>query len=87
MFGPQDLGAALFKGWTDEQRRAELERLVTGYRNGLPLGILCKMAETVAGDESAAREALCAIMSLEERRAAVAAETGAIRMVAEKLLL
>ena len=44
-----DLGAALFKTWTEQQRRDEIEKLVEGFRNGVPIGILCKMAETIAG--------------------------------------
>jgi hypothetical protein len=50
MLGVQgDLGEALFKGWTDEQRRDEIGRLVTGFRAGLPIGIVCNMAEKIAG--------------------------------------
>ena len=59
----KDLGAALFKTWSDEQRRDEIGKLVAGYRNGLPVGILCKMAETVAGNRTLARKQLMTLMS------------------------
>jgi hypothetical protein len=82
-----DLGAALFTSWTEEQRRDEIGRLVEGYRNGVPVGILCKMAETIAGSPEQAREHLAAFMSLEERQAAVAQETAAMRLLLEPILL
>jgi hypothetical protein len=34
-----DLGEELFKGWTDEQKRDEIGRLVAGFRAGLPIGM------------------------------------------------
>ena len=49
-----DLGAAFFKSWSDEQRREEIGKLVAGYRIGVPVGILCKMAETIAGSREVA---------------------------------
>ena len=83
----QDLGAKLFKTWTDEQRREEIGKLVTGFRNGVPVGILCKMAETIAGSREQARECLHALMPQEERRTAVELETGGMRQVVESFLL
>lgn len=82
-----DLGAALFKTWTDEQRREEIGKLVTGFRNGVPIGILCKMAETIAGSKEAAREHLAALLTLEERQAAVKQQSGGMRPVVESFLL
>ncbi len=82
-----DLGASLFKTWTNEQRREEIGRLVHGYRSGLPVGILCKMAETVAGSQDVARELLMELLSLEERQAAVEKETGGMRLLASEYLL
>ena len=82
-----DLGAALFKTWSDEQRREEIGKLVAGYRNGVPVGILCKMAETIAGSRKMARKHLAALMTLEERQAAVARESAALQSVARKFLL
>jgi hypothetical protein len=88
MFGPhQDLGAAMFKTWSEEQQREEIGKLVAGYRAGVPIGILCRMAETIAGSMEKAREHLAHYMPLEERQQAVEKETGGIRMVAETFLL
>jgi hypothetical protein len=67
-----DLGAALFKTWTEKQRSDEIEKLVQGYRNGVPIGILCKMSETVAGDKKKAKKHLKQLMSAAERKAAIA---------------
>jgi hypothetical protein len=82
-----DLGASLFKTWTDEQRREEIGRLVTGYRNGVPIGILCKMAETIAGSPERAREHLAALMSLEERQAAIEKEPDSMKAAVRPFLL
>jgi hypothetical protein len=71
-----DLGAALFKTWSDKQRLEEIGRLVEGYRNGLPVGILCKMTETIAGDQRKAKKILKQLLSQEEREQAVSAATG-----------
>lgn len=82
-----DLGASLFKTWTDEQQREEIGRLVAGYRNGVPVGILCKMAETIAGSPELAREYLFAFMSIEERQAAVDKEPAAMQAAISPFLL
>ena len=82
-----DLGAALFKTWTEEQKCAEIGRLVEGYRAGVPVGILCKMAETIAGNQKKARKYLAEFMDEEERRTAVAKETGGLRQLVAAILL
>ena len=82
-----DLGASLFKTWTDEQRREEIGKLVAGYHNGVPVGILCKMAETIAGTPEQAREHLAAFMSLEERQTALEKESAAIQAAVRPFLL
>jgi hypothetical protein len=87
MFDNHDLGAAIFSTWTDEQRREELDKLIKGHGAGLPLGILCKMAETIAGSRELAREHLVSSMPLEERQAAVEKETGGMRILAASFLL
>lgn len=81
-----DLGEALFKGWTDEQRRDEIGRLVTGFRAGLPIGIVCNMAEKIAGGEAPARRYLLSFMSLEERQDAVAKESGGVQDLVRRFL-
>jgi hypothetical protein len=81
-----DLGAALFKTWSEEERRAEIGKLVEGYRAGLPVGILCKMAESIAGSETQARAYLAELLSAEERQAAIARETGGMLLVVKAFL-
>ena len=82
-----DFGAAMFKTWTEEQQRAEIGKLVTGYRNGLPLGVLFKMAETIAGSQEKAREHLQHFLTPKERKQAIARESGGMKILAEELLL
>lgn len=81
-----DLGASLYKTWSDVQRREEIARLVEGYRNGLPIGILCKMVETVAGSRTRARKHLHALMTPAERQTAIEKESGSIQIVAKEFL-
>lgn len=76
-----DLGEELFKTWPEEQRRDEIAKLVEGFRAGLPVGILCKMAETIAGNPAAAREILMSFMTVEEREAAIKQATGGMREI------
>ena len=87
MLGSHDLGASLYKTWSDAERREEIARLVEGYRSGLPVGILCKMAETIAGNRKAARKHLHAMLPLQERQAAVEKESGGMQIAVKKLLL
>ena len=81
-----DLGAALYKTWTEKQRGDEIEKLVQGFRNGVPIGILCKMTETIAGDKKKARKYLKKFMSEAERTAAIESSTGAILPLIKSLL-
>ena len=81
-----DLGAALFKTWTEKQRCDEIEKLVLGFRNGVPVGILCKMSETVAGDKKKARKYLKQFMSTAERKAAVESASGALSPLVKSFL-
>jgi hypothetical protein len=81
-----DLGAALFKTWTEKQRSDEIEKLVQGFRNGVPIGILCKMAETVAGDKKKAKKYLKLFMSEAERKAAVDSATEALLPIVKSLM-
>lgn len=86
MFGNNDLGASLYKTWSDTQRREEIEKLVTAYRSGLPLGILCQMSEVIAGNRKRARKHLHEMLTMEEREAAIARETGGMLIVARDFL-
>jgi len=81
-----DLGSALFKTWTEKQRSDEIEKLVQGYRNGVPIGILCKMAETIACDKKKARKYLKQFMSAAERKAAVESAPGAMSPLVKSFL-
>ena len=81
-----DLGASLYKTWSDKQKRDEIARLVEGYRNGLPVGILCKMVETVAGSRKRARSQLRALLTPAERQAAIEKETDGVQIAIKELL-
>lgn len=81
-----DLGAALFKTWSEKQRFEEIEKLVQGYRGGVPLGILCKMAETIAGSKKSAKKALKQFLSADERKAAIASAEGGMIPVVKSFL-
>ncbi|MBW4055715.1 MAG: hypothetical protein HIU83_09970 [Proteobacteria bacterium] len=82
-----DLGASLFKTWTEKQRSDEIEKLVQGFRNGVPVGILCKMAETVAGNKKKARKYLKLFMTTAERTAAVESAGEAMSPLVKSFLL
>lgn len=86
MFANDDLGAALFKTWSNTQRRDEIARLVEGYRNGVPVGILCKMAETIAGSRKQARKHLHEMLTQEERQAAIEKETGGMLILVQEFM-
>jgi hypothetical protein len=87
MFPQNDLGAALYATWTDEQRHEEISRLVDGFRSGLPAGILCKMTETIAGNQEKGKEILLTLLTREEREAAVSREQGGMRIFLQEMLL
>lgn len=87
MFTNSDLGESLYKTWSNTQRRDEIAKLVEGYRTGLPVGILCSMAEAIAGSRKRAKKYLHELLTPEERHAAVCRETGGmLEMVREFLL-
>ena len=65
MFLNQDLGESVYKTWSNTQRREEIAKLVDGYRNGLPIGILCKMSEAIAGSRKQARKHLHELLTIE----------------------
>jgi hypothetical protein len=81
-----DLGASLYKTWSDKEKRDEIARLVEGYHKGLPVGILCKMAETIAGSRKRARNHLHALMTPDERKAAIEKESGGVQIMVKELL-
>ncbi|GAM09288.1 hypothetical protein OR1_01563 [Geobacter sp. OR-1] len=86
-FQNNDLGAAEFSTWTEKRKSEEIAKLVEGYRNGLPVGILCKMTETIAGNRKKARRHLKHLLSQDERNAAAAKETGGMLQIVKDYLL
>jgi len=86
MFVNGDLGESLYKTWSNKQRRDEIARLVDGFRAGLPIGILCKMAEAIAGSRTLARKHLHALLTAEEPAAAIARETGGVQKLVKEFL-
>ncbi len=81
-----DLGASLYKTWSDKEKRDEIARLVEGYRSGLPVGILCKMAEAISGSRKRARKHLQSLMTPDERQAAIEKESGGVQIAVKELL-
>jgi hypothetical protein len=75
MFMTDDLGSSVYKTWSNKKQRDEIERLVEGYRNGLPVGVLCKLSETIAGSRKRAKRYLHEMLTPEERAQAVERET------------
>jgi hypothetical protein len=71
-----NIGEEVYKTWSDEQRRMEIGHLVQGYRNGLPVQILCQLATSIAGSSQLACGHLSAFLPLEERKAMVDKESG-----------
>lgn len=74
-----DLGASLYKTWSNEQQRDEIAKLVQGYRAGLPVVILCRMTEAIAGSRKRARKILHELMTPAERQEAAGGESGETR--------
>lgn len=71
-----NLGGDLYQTWSYDQRRDEIGKLVEGFRNGLPIQILCQLATSIAGSPELASEHISAFMSRKERKAIVKQEAG-----------
>jgi hypothetical protein len=87
MIMDHDLGASVYKTWSPAQRRDEIAKLVEGYRAGLPVGILCNMAEVIAGSRKQAKKHLMKMLSTEERNLAISGETGGMQLLVKEFLL
>ncbi|GFO54134.1 hypothetical protein GMSM_11410 [Geomonas sp. Red276] len=74
-----NLGDELYQSWSHDQRRAEIGKLVDGYRNGLPVQILCILSTSIAGSSELANEHISAFLSRKERKAIVRNESGGNR--------
>ncbi|GAB4295499.1 MAG: hypothetical protein Fur0034_04170 [Desulfuromonadia bacterium] len=79
--GHHDLGASLFATWSDSRKEEEIEKLVQGYRNGVPVGILIKMSETIAGSEKQAKRILRRLLTRNERRRAIREAQGGMKLL------
>ena len=71
-----NIGDETYQSWSDEQRRQEIGNLVQGFKNGLPVQILCQLATSIAGSPEAASGHLSAFLTLKERKAIVKKESG-----------
>ena len=83
----ENIGADVYKTWSEEQRRAEIAKLVAGYRSGLPLEILFQMSSAIAGGPDSARDHLAAIIPADERHRMVTREKGTDQAVAASFLM
>ena len=84
------IGDETYQSWSDEQRRTEIGNLVQGFKNGLPVQILCQLATSIAGSPALASEHLSAFLTLKERKAIVKKESGsneALRSLLKATLL
>lgn len=71
-----DFGADLYKTWSDDQKRVEIDRLVQAYRGGLPISIVCMTAEAISGSRGDAKRHLASLMSLADRLEAISSAEG-----------
>lgn len=83
----ENIGADIYKSWSDEQRATEIGRLVEGYRAGVPLEILFQMASAIAGSPDSAREYLTTLIPSEERHRIVTGLKGGDQTLAASFLM
>lgn len=83
----ENIGADVYQSWSEEQRRAEIGKLVEGYRSGLALKILLQMASAIGGSPEDAREHLAALLPAEERHLMVTRQKGADQALAASFLM
>ena len=72
----ENIGADIYKSWTDEQRQEEIGKLIQGYHSGMPVPILCMLATAIAGNEAGARKHIIKLMPLRERTKLLTKEAG-----------
>jgi len=85
-----NIGDDVYRTWSEEQCQEEIGKLVQGYKNGLPVQILCQMATSIAGSSALASQHLCAFLTAKERKAIIKKESGsnqALRDLLEATLL
>lgn len=71
-----NIGDDVYRSWNDDQRREEIGKLVQGFKNGLPVQILCQLATSIAGSRTLAAGHLAQFLTLQERKAIVKKESG-----------
>jgi len=70
-----NIGDETYQSWDDEQRRKEIGNLVQGFKNGLPIQILCQLATSIAGSSALAKEHIAVFLTLAERKAIIKKES------------
>lgn len=80
-----NIGDEVYRTWSDEQRREEIGKLVQGFKNGLPVQILCQLSISIAGSSTEAAHHLSFFLSRRERKAIVNREAGSNQMLRELL--
>lgn len=63
-----NMGDELYRSWSREKRQEEIGKLVEGYKNGLPVQIMCQLSVSIAGGASQAKEHLAAFLTRRERK-------------------
>ena len=81
------IGNDMFKDWSDEQRRSEIEKLIIGFRSGLDITLVLQPATMIAGNADAAREHLVALISAEDRHAIISAQKGETQTLVASFLI
>jgi hypothetical protein len=71
-----NIGDETYQSWSDEQCHQEIGNLVQGFKNGLPVQILCQLATSIAGSSALASQHIAAFLTLEERKAIIKQESG-----------
>ena len=82
-----NIGADIYKTWSEDQRRAEIGKLVEGHRAGLPLEIMFQMSAAIAGSPDSARDHLAALIPADERHKMVTRLKGTDQAVAASFLM
>lgn len=85
-----NIGDEVYRAWSEEQRRQEIGNLVQGYKNGLPVQILCQLATSISGSPALACGHISAFLKLQERKAIIKKESGSnkeLRALLESTLL
>ena len=81
------VGKDMFKDWSDDQRRAEIEKLVTGFRSGLDVTLMLQTATMIAGDADKARAFLVDLIPADERHDMISAQKGETQSLVASFLV